>query len=124
MQDILVPVSPGELLDKITILRIKSARIGDATSIDHLESLRVGLLGKSGLVTEQLKALGKLAPDERKVAGERVNRAKESLQNAIAARRIVLEEAADVPVNLPDGFTGFDERAYGETIIRLVRWLP
>jgi phenylalanyl-tRNA synthetase alpha chain len=70
------------------------ARISDAASIDHLESLRVGLLGKSGLVTEQLKALGKLAPDERKVAGERVNRAKESLQNAIAARRSVLEEAA------------------------------
>ena len=30
MDGILVPVSPGELLDKITILRIKSARIEDA----------------------------------------------------------------------------------------------
>jgi len=29
MKDILVPVSPGELLDKITILRIKSARMSD-----------------------------------------------------------------------------------------------
>ena len=29
MDAILVPVSPGELLDKITILRIKSARIED-----------------------------------------------------------------------------------------------
>lgn len=29
MKDILVPVSPGELLDKITILRIKVARITD-----------------------------------------------------------------------------------------------
>jgi hypothetical protein len=29
MNDVLVPVSPGELLDKITILRIKSARISD-----------------------------------------------------------------------------------------------
>jgi hypothetical protein len=29
MDGILVPISPGELLDKITILRIKSARIGD-----------------------------------------------------------------------------------------------
>jgi 16S rRNA (guanine966-N2)-methyltransferase len=37
---------------------------------------------------------------------------------------IVLEEAADVPVNLPQGFAAFDERIYGETIIRLVRWLP
>ena len=30
MKDILVPISPGELLDKITILRIKSARMTDA----------------------------------------------------------------------------------------------
>jgi hypothetical protein len=29
MNEILVPVSPGELLDKITILRIKAARIAD-----------------------------------------------------------------------------------------------
>lgn len=29
MADILIPVSPGELLDKITILRIKVARISD-----------------------------------------------------------------------------------------------
>ncbi len=30
MDGIPVPVSPGELIDKITILRIKSARIEDA----------------------------------------------------------------------------------------------
>ena len=70
------------------------ARIAEAASIDQLEGLRVGLLGKSGLVTEQLKALGKLVPEQRKLAGERVNRAKESLQDAITARRSVLEEAA------------------------------
>jgi hypothetical protein len=29
MDELLVPVSPGELLDKITILRIKAARIAD-----------------------------------------------------------------------------------------------
>src|SRR5690242_14409406 len=29
MNDVLVPVSPGELLDKITILRIKAVRITD-----------------------------------------------------------------------------------------------
>ena len=34
--------------------------IAQAPSIAELENLRVGLLGKSGLVTEQLKALGKL----------------------------------------------------------------
>jgi hypothetical protein len=33
MKDLMVPVSPGELLDKITILRIKSARMNDATKL-------------------------------------------------------------------------------------------
>lgn len=36
MQDILVPVSPGELLDKITILRIKSARMSDAAKLANV----------------------------------------------------------------------------------------
>jgi hypothetical protein len=33
MKDILVPISPGELLDKITILRIKSARMTDPAKL-------------------------------------------------------------------------------------------
>ena len=36
MRDILVPVSPGELLDKITILRIKAARISDAGKVANV----------------------------------------------------------------------------------------
>ena len=36
MSEILVPVSPGEVLDKITILRIKSARIGDAAKLANV----------------------------------------------------------------------------------------
>jgi len=36
MKDILVPVSPGELLDKITILRIKSARIADPAKLANV----------------------------------------------------------------------------------------
>ncbi|MGP8034170.1 MAG: DUF6165 family protein [Steroidobacteraceae bacterium] len=37
MKDILVPISPGELLDKITILRIKAARILDATKLANVK---------------------------------------------------------------------------------------
>jgi hypothetical protein len=37
MQDILVPISPGELLDKITILRIKVARIQDAAKLANVK---------------------------------------------------------------------------------------
>lgn len=36
--DILVPVSPGELLDKITILRIKSARISDPAKLVNVRT--------------------------------------------------------------------------------------
>jgi len=42
-RDILVPVSPGELLDKITILRIKSERIKDATKLANVR-LELALL--------------------------------------------------------------------------------
>lgn len=43
MKDLLVPVSPGELLDKITILRIKVARIQDADKLANVK-LELALL--------------------------------------------------------------------------------
>jgi hypothetical protein len=36
MTEISVPVSPGELLDKITILRIKAARMSDAAKLANV----------------------------------------------------------------------------------------
>lgn len=36
MNVILVPISPGELLDKITILRIKAARMTDAAKLENV----------------------------------------------------------------------------------------
>jgi hypothetical protein len=46
MKDILVPISPGELLDKITILRIKVARITDAAKLANVR-LELELLEKT-----------------------------------------------------------------------------
>ncbi len=43
---ILVPISPGELLDKITILRIKTARILDAAKLANVR-LELDLLEKT-----------------------------------------------------------------------------
>ena len=54
-----------------------------AATLDALDALRVSLLGKSGLVTEQLKALGKLPAEERKAHGEQ----RQSRQGAAAAKR-------------------------------------
>jgi hypothetical protein len=46
MKDILVPVSPGELLDKITILRIKVVRIMDGGKVANVR-LELDLLEKT-----------------------------------------------------------------------------
>jgi uncharacterized protein DUF6165 len=46
MKEILIPVSAGELLDKITILRIKAARMSDAQQLANVR-LELGLLEKT-----------------------------------------------------------------------------
>jgi hypothetical protein len=38
MQDIQVPISPGELIDKITILQIKSERMSDAAKVANVRT--------------------------------------------------------------------------------------
>ena len=70
------------------------AAIAAATTLDALEAQRVALLGKSGAITAELKALGKLSPDERKTRGAEVNAAKEKIADAIAVRKQTLEHAA------------------------------
>jgi uncharacterized protein DUF6165 len=62
MNDILVPVSPGELLDKITILRIKVARIQDAAKLANVK-LELSLLEQTW--RECSGAQHDVAPDER-----------------------------------------------------------
>lgn len=70
------------------------ADIAAAETPDALEALRVGLLGKSGSITAQLKSLGALPPDQRKSAGEAINRARDAIGDALAARRAEVESAA------------------------------
>jgi hypothetical protein len=56
MDGILVPLSPGELLDKITILRIKAQRIGDAGKLANV--------GRELALLEQYWSQAVAAPDE------------------------------------------------------------
>src|SRR5690606_33548932 len=65
-----------------------------ATAESALEQLRVQYLGKKGKLTDQLKSLGRLSPEERPAAGAAINEAKEKLQDAIARKRTELEQAA------------------------------
>lgn len=70
------------------------SEINAAATPDALETLRVALLGKSGSITAQLKALGALPGDQRKAAGEAINRARDAIGAALAERKQVLESAA------------------------------
>lgn len=69
-------------------------RIAETTDARALEQIRVDNLGKKGVITEQLKLLGRMAPEERKVFGETVNRAKQRVSDAIDARAELLAEQA------------------------------
>jgi uncharacterized protein DUF6165 len=68
MTEILVPISPGELLDKITILRIKCARIAEPAKLVNVR-LELERLERSRAAA--LSADSDLAADE--AALERVN---------------------------------------------------
>jgi phenylalanyl-tRNA synthetase alpha chain len=67
---------------------------GAASDLPALDEVRVRVLGKKGLLTEQLKGLGKLSAAERPAAGQRINEAKAAIQTALEARRLRLEEEA------------------------------
>ncbi len=64
-----------------------------AQDLAALEAVRIQALGKKGALTERMKTLGAMGPEERKLAGAQLNTAKESLNAAIAARSETLHRA-------------------------------
>ncbi|KAB7623643.1 phenylalanine--tRNA ligase subunit alpha [Alkalilimnicola sp. S0819] len=68
--------------------------LADAVSLKELDDIRVAYLGKKGRLTDQLKALGKLSPEERPAAGQAINEAKRALQEKLEVRKQALEGAA------------------------------
>jgi phenylalanyl-tRNA synthetase alpha chain len=65
-----------------------------ASSLDALDQIRVSYLGKKGELTSLLKTLGTLPAEERKSAGQDINRAKQDVQQAIEARKTALQADA------------------------------
>ncbi len=67
-------------------------QVAAASDEAALEAIRVATLGKKGSISEQMKSLGAMSPDERKVAGAALNVLKDKVTDAIAARKAVLQE--------------------------------
>ncbi len=80
--------------DLLELLGAAQGELAAAADVAAVEALRVRYLGKKGVLTEQLKALGRLNAEERPRVGKLVNEAKEKLQEQIEARRQQLELAA------------------------------
>ncbi|MEF1214187.1 phenylalanine--tRNA ligase subunit alpha, partial [Vibrio alginolyticus] len=75
------------------IIASASTAIEAAESLVALDEVRVQYLGKKGELTAQLQSLGKLPPEERREAGQEINKAKGVVQQAIAARKDALQRA-------------------------------
>jgi phenylalanyl-tRNA synthetase alpha chain len=82
-------MSTHDTLEKTILDDIAAA--GDEAA---LETVRVGALGKKGSVSELLKSLGVMSPDERRTQGAAINLLKDRVTEALAARRAVLKDAA------------------------------
>ncbi len=77
-----------ERLEAELLERVRTA--GDEAA---LEAVRVSALGKKGSISELLKTLGSMSPDERRTMGPAINGLKGKVGEAISARRAGLQEA-------------------------------
>jgi phenylalanyl-tRNA synthetase alpha chain len=59
-----------------------------------LEQAKARYLGKTGVLTELLKGLGKLPPEQRRDSGAQINAAKQRIESALEARREALAAGA------------------------------
>lgn len=65
--------------------------VAAAADIPALETIRVEFLGKKGSITELLKSLGAMDPEQRKQAGAEINELKQKVQDALNTRRDLLQ---------------------------------
>jgi phenylalanyl-tRNA synthetase alpha chain len=70
------------------------AQVAGAGDEAALEAVRVAALGKKGSVSELMKTLGAMSPDERKTQGPALNGLRDTVTEAIAARKAALGDAA------------------------------
>src|SRR5499427_2080792 len=63
-----------------------------ARSPAALENEKARFLGKAGSVTELLKGLGKLGPEEKRAQGARINAAKQAIETLLDTRRSELAD--------------------------------
>ncbi len=100
------------MIDKNEIL----SKIKNAKTTSELETLNVEVLGKSGSLSLELRELGKMTPEERKVKGSELNQIKMEIISAMEEKKSILELAEinkklendkiDITLNKAEKFNG------------------
>ena len=100
-------MTSGAGLDQIEAIKSNAlARASDAATKEELEAWRVAYLGRRGELTQVLRGLGSLLPEERRQAGAAANQVKALLEDTLESRlrelraaeqaSLVTEEQIDV----------------------------
>lgn len=67
--------------------------IDNAKDAKALDDIRIQALGKKGALTEQMKQLSRLEPEQRKAMGQELNQVKQILQEAISLKDQIFKDA-------------------------------
>jgi len=80
------------MTDPEELIRAAQAAFASALQPAALENEKARFLGRSGRVTELLKGLANLAPEDKRSSGARINAAKERIEQLLEQRRAELAE--------------------------------
>ncbi|MBB3145523.1 phenylalanyl-tRNA synthetase alpha chain [Phyllobacterium trifolii] len=80
--------------DLVQLESVLAAQIESANDEAAIEAVRIAALGKKGSISEKLKSLGSMSPEERQLQGPAINGLKNRITEALTARRNALKDAA------------------------------
>lgn len=80
-------------MDLEAIIKAAEGELAQANTPADVDAVRVAYMGKKGKVTELMKGLGALSPEERPAAGQNINKAKQQIQAIIGDKIQAFKEA-------------------------------
>ncbi|MGF1540094.1 MAG: phenylalanine--tRNA ligase subunit alpha [Pleurocapsa sp.] len=88
-------MSTSEIQNQLEELNTTAVKaIADTQNLEELEQLRIKYLGKKGQLSQILRGMGKLSPEERPAIGSQANVVKENIQSSLDEQKQQLQQAA------------------------------
>ncbi len=76
------------------ILQEAKAQLAKAQSLDQVDEARVKVLGKKGALTQILRGMGKLSPEEKKELGQAANKVRNEIETLLGEKMAQVKAAA------------------------------